>query len=360
MDKLKLYTNSNFQALRGQGDLLADEAVKSLVAKPEWIEIINSWEEIPEEIPEIFDSSVQKYFNFFNSSTDHYDLEVLKKGQLFFEKKGDSYLGMLGFYSLPYCYAFADGAEVLVRSNRIVNQIGERLGETAVFLMDIFAPGAFYEDKKAILTCAKVRLTHAFSRYFVEAYAKDWDPKFGKPVNQEDMLGTNLAFSYIVLRGLIKMGRRIDREESEAILAYWKWIGYLIGLETKNWPNTAREAIEVDRLIRKRQLRASTAGQQLIQALITYYKKSIPEPLLTERVEDILYFFLGKEASDALGIVPKNQLEGGILGLIFQYSGWKSYGGKKSYASIRRMMEQQQKEQFGKVMKIQLPARNRS
>ena len=82
---------------------------------------------------------------------------------------------MLGFYSLPYCYAFADGAQVLVRSKRITDEVGMRLSETALFLLDCFVPGTFIHENKSLLTIAKVRLIHAFSRYFVSKYAKDWN-----------------------------------------------------------------------------------------------------------------------------------------------------------------------------------------
>lgn len=117
---------------------------------------------------------------------------VLKNGQRFFAENGQLYTAMLGLYSLPYCYAFADGAEVLVRSKRIIDSIGERLGETGSFVMEIFKPGAFTSERSAFLVCAKVRLIHAFSRYFISHYAKDWDNAYGKPVNQETCSGPTL------------------------------------------------------------------------------------------------------------------------------------------------------------------------
>ncbi|MFT6895359.1 MAG: hypothetical protein ACI8YP_003610, partial [Algoriphagus sp.] len=150
-------------------DPLADQLISQLIKNPELISIINSWSEIPLQISDSFSQEFQEFFNFYLSLEELPEL-ILKRGQELFNQKGDLYLAMLGFYSLPYSYAFGDGAEVLVRSKRILDDIGQRLGETGTFIMDIFEPGAFMSKKKAYLTCAKVRLIHAFSRYFISHY----------------------------------------------------------------------------------------------------------------------------------------------------------------------------------------------
>ncbi|WP_026945628.1 oxygenase MpaB family protein [Algoriphagus marincola] len=355
MDKLKLYTNQNFDQLRQRQDPLADQAVEDLIANPKLIDVFNSWDMIPDQLSLDFSPRVRNFLQFYFDKLSLGETSVLQNGQAFFAKNGDIYLGLLGFYSLPYCYAFGDGAEVLVRSKRIVQDIGKRLAETGVFVMDIFRPNAFISDSRAYLTCAKVRLIHAFSRYFIQKYARDWDPKFGKAINQEDMLGTNLAFSMIVLRGMIKMGRNISESDFEAVLQYWKWIGELIGVDTSYWPENSKEAFELDRLIRKRHLKSTEAGKTLIGALGGYYKGNIPDALIRQQVDGLFYFFLGKEASNALGVKSTNALPGNLVDLVFRFSGLKNYGSKKSYESFRRMMEIQQKEKFGEVIKLNLP-----
>lgn len=355
MGKLQRYTESLFDQLRQKQDELADLAVISLIQNPEWVKQINSWDRIPIDVPESFSLELKNFFRFYLERKGGFDRQVLERGQGFFDQKGDLYLAMLGFYSLPYCYAFADGAQVLVRSRRILENVGERLGETASFVMDIFQPGAFFQSEKAFLTCAKVRLIHAFSRYFVHRYAQDWDPAFGKPVNQEDLLGTNLAFSFIVLRGLTKLGFQPSEAEYNTVLSYWKWVGELMGVDSSFWPETSKEGFELDKLIRKRHLKTSPAGQKLISGLIGYYQKTIPDPLLKGQIVEILSFFLGKEAGKALGLYTSFKIQGDLLGLLFSYSGWKNFGGKKGYSAILQNLERQQQEQFGKVLKIQLP-----
>ncbi|TFV97706.1 DUF2236 domain-containing protein [Algoriphagus kandeliae] len=359
MEKLKLYNQEELDQLRMRQDPLADLAVISLIENPELAQEINSWSQIPDQLPIHFPKVLQEYFSFFKEAAELADSELLKKGQDFFSQTGDIYLGLLGFYSLPYCYAFGDGAQVLVRSKRIVEEIGIRLAETGLFVMELFKPGGFYSDTSPYLTCAKVRLIHAFSRYFISTYSKDWEVKFGAPINQEDMLGTNLAFSMIVLRGLTKMGYSIDSQTFQLVLSYWKWVGALLGVDVKFWPETPKEAFELDRLIRKRHLKETEAGKRLIFALAEYYKQNIPDSIVRNQVDSLFGFFLGKEVAQVLKISHEINLPGSLVDLIFKFSGWKNYGPKKTYQKIRKMMESQQKEQFGKLVQLQIPVFNR-
>ena len=360
MQLLSQYSNANFDQLRLKKDPLADQVVQVLVSNPQFGKEINSWDSIPSTLPANFPEELKCYFDFYLSKEKEFIGGEHQLAQAYFERNGDLYLAMLGFYSLPYCYAFADGAQVLVRSQRILDQIGERLGETTRFVLDIFKPGAFRNQDAAYLTCAKVRLIHAYSRYFIRLHAKDWDPAFGEPINQEDLLGTNLAFSHIVLRGMTKIGLSPNAKEHQAILLYWKWIGELMGVETSLWPSSPKEAFELDRLIRKRQMKVSEAGMKLTRALLEFYQNNIPDPVLTTQLETILAFFLGKEASKAVGISSKLQVPGDILGLMLKATGFKTFGAQKNHAALKKNLESQQLLQFGRVLQLQLPEHKRS
>ncbi len=360
MQLLSQYTDVTFDQLRLKQDLLADSAVQVLVFNPQFAKEINSWESIPSLLPANFPVELQRYFEFFLFKEKEFSSKAHQEAQDYFERHGDLYLAMLGFYSLPYCYAFADGAQVLVRSQRILDQIGERLGETTRFVLDIFKPGAFTSQDAAYLSCSKVRLIHGYSRYFIRKYAKDWDPAFGEPINQEDLLGTNLAFSHIVLRGMTKMGFPPSPKAHQSLLEYWKWIGELMGVEILLWPSTAKEAFELDRLIRRRQLKPSEAGKKLTRALLEYYQKNIPDPLLTAQLESLLAYFLGKEASRAIGISAQVQVPGEIMGLVLKGTGIKNFGTQKNHAALKKSLESQQVLQFGRVLQLQLPVLDRS
>ncbi|MDN3204466.1 oxygenase MpaB family protein [Algoriphagus sediminis] len=360
MNKLRLYTDDNLNSLRKRQDVLADPVAGILVNRPDLCEQINSWQVIPEVYPSDLPSDVAAYFDFFKAKEAKAPLETLQKGQEFFSQKGDLYLAMLGFYSLPYCYAFADGAQVLIRSKRIIENIGERLGETGSFLLSLFKSGAFYENSEAYLVCAKVRLVHAFSRYFIKIHSKDWNEDLGEPINQEDLIGTNLAFSLMVLRGMRKLNQEASPIETIQILNYWSWIGDLLGLNIGYWPETPKESFELEKLIRKRHLKFSEAGERLTRALISFYQETIPEPLLAKEAESIISFFIGEEASKAVGIKQRISIDGNILGLFLKIMGLRSFGAGKSYKGIESEFKKNQIEQFGTVLQVSLPVIMRS
>lgn len=359
MSKIQLYKNIDFDGLRSIQDPLADQLVSQLLKNPELIKLINSWSEVPEILDPSYPREFLDYFNFYLNQKQIPE-ESLVQGQKIFDEKGDLYLAMLGFYSLPYTYTFGDGAEVLIRSKRIINEIGRRLGETGSFVLDIFEPGAFLIKKKAFLTCAKVRLIHAFSRYFILHYASDWKEEFGKPINQEDLIGTNISFSLIVIRGWKKMGFQVSSEEVTQLMSYWKWIGRMLGMQENYWPDNAKEAFALEKLLRKRHMKSSDAGNQLMGALIKHYKSTIPDKVLSAQVEPILNFFLGKEASKAVGIHTSFPVNGELLGLVFKFSGWRTYGATKGYTQIARQFESNQKLLFGERLEIRLPTLNRT
>ena len=94
---------------------------------------------------------------------------------------------------LCVCYLGADGARVLSFSARLNKDAFKRLVETGNFLKAVLNHDNWSEGK-IFAICIKVRLLHASIRYFI-LKSDRWDMKWGYPINQEDLVGTNLAFS---------------------------------------------------------------------------------------------------------------------------------------------------------------------
>jgi hypothetical protein len=61
----------------------------------------------------------------------------------------------------------------------------------------------------------------------------DWNTKeYGFPINQEDMVATLLSFSVVVLDVIeeFSVSGSLSREDKEAYIHLWRYIGYLIGV----------------------------------------------------------------------------------------------------------------------------------
>lgn len=359
MKKLAYYTNSYLDGLRQHGDPQADALVIELLANPDWAVAINSWKggvPIASELVE-FSIGFQEFFENYREVSNQTDQRKIKLAQDFFDRQGNDYLSLLGLYSLPYCYAFADGAQVLVRSKRITEEVGQRLMETALFLLDAFKPGTFLQANESLLTLAKVRLIHAFSRYFVKHYAKDWKSEWGVPINQEDMIGTNLAFSMLVIRGLDKLGKYPGMEVYEAVLYYWKLVGQYLGFAVECWPETSKEAFELERLIRKRHLKQSEAGIQLINSLMRYYEQTFREPAMTASLKRVIAFFVGKEASKALDLPYSDQVPGLAYRALLEWSfaSQRESNAPITYENTRREFLRQSVIRMGKQPELSVP-----
>jgi len=230
----------------------------------------------------------------------------MAKGMAFFWKHETEIALLLGCYSLPYCYAAANGAQVLWLTERIKKDTYKRLEETGEFVFEIMQERD-WRNGRNLIKVLKIRLMHAVVRYFTSHHAQ-WNTAWGLPINQEDMAGTNLAFSYIVIRGLRKMNVKTSIEEEESYLHFWDIIGYLLGVNERLLPVDLREAYHLDRAIYRRQFKPSAAGKGLTQALTKVLQNQVPAKQLQNFPIAQMRFLLGKEVADLLG-VPEVPLE---------------------------------------------------
>ena len=125
--------------------------------------------------------------------------------------------------------------------------------------------------------------------------------EWGLPINQEDMAGTNLAFSYIIINGLQKSGYMMTNREKENFLALWRYIGYQLYIEDELLPSTLKEAELLEKTIRKRHFKQSEEGFTLAKELITYYK-SLTKGMDSYLLESQIRYWLGPLAADCVGL----------------------------------------------------------
>ncbi len=301
-------SNNFLDEMRQVKDSLADEAIEALfkskrsekfreILKKDWKNGESAPQRMPKKLNEFLEESAKL--------PEWADAKTMQLGQnLFSEYEGDI-MGLLGSLSLPYCYAAADGARVLQISERIRKDTQKRLAETGQFVLDVLEPNAFTPEGKGIRSIQKVRLIHAAVRYHIKKHGH-WDAKWGMPVNQEDMAGTNLAFSFIVLRGLRKVGRVVHPESAMAYQHLWNVIGHMLGLREEMIPQTLKQAYQLTEAIEKRHMRSSEAGQELTQALLKSYEEQIPVKLPNGYLNAYMRYLLGDKIADILALPPSN------------------------------------------------------
>lgn len=258
-----------------------------------------------------------------NQLPDWANARQMKAGSEFFSRHSEMIMSLLGLLSLPYCYTAADGAMVLYLSERIKKETTKRLYETAVFVWEMMAPDAFRPGGKAFTEILKVRLMHAGVRYYTLQSGK-WDEAWGLPINQEDMAGTNLSFSLIVVRGLRLLGFSVRQADQEAFLHLWNVIGYLTGLQNELIAKDPRTAQQLDRAISKRQFRVSQHGQELTRSLTVHILSVNKSKATANDILGLMRYLLGKDVADQLGI-DAPELPAYKLGLIRTINLLKSF-----------------------------------
>lgn len=310
----RTFSDETLNRYRQQGDALADAVITAVAAQGgresvgllmRWLGNTADWNDSGQH------PAVQEFMRTQTQLPDWADPRLMEVAMRFFQKNKVAVGLTLGCYSLPYCYAGEDGARVLWLSQRIHNDTRKRLEETGEWVFGVMKKRE-WETGKAIRRTLKIRLLHAAIRWFTLAGGQ-WNMTWGYPINQEDMAATNLAFSYIVVRGLRKAGVAMTEEEEEAYLHQINVSGYFLGVAEDLLPKNRREAFHLERTITRRQFRASESGKGLTHSLLQALENLAP-PALRNLPAAQMRFFLGDELADLLGI-PAVPLEKRLVGL---------------------------------------------
>lgn len=292
---------------RTVGDLGADMLIEQFVAQ-KGISFLRSLMPFLADFKKLdFSGQPQLLQDFLKQNSIYpsfFDKKELIRATDFYRQNQQTIGLILGLYALPYCYLGADGARVLYMSERIRKDTYNRLVETGSFLKAVMNYDN-WTSQRIFAICTKVRLMHAAIRYFT-LHSRQWDMAWGYPINQEDMLGTNLAFSLVVLRGMRKLGYSIDNTYERAYLYTWNVIGFLLGVDGAILPANEQEAIGVERLIAARQFRQSAESQALTDSLMQAIRNISPNESTANLLQAQSRFFLGEKYAEMLGIKETN------------------------------------------------------
>jgi hypothetical protein len=175
---------------------------------------------------------------------------------------------VLACCSLPLIYSSPAGNKPLVLSGRLVQRAPRRLSETARFATATFMPGGLKRFAEGFQITVRVRLMHAQVRRLLGQSGR-WDTDaWGAPINQVDMVRTNLLFSQAWLENLRKLGFQFSHEESDSVMMLWRYSGYLLGIDAELLCATEEEGRRLADLTVMTQGPPDRDAQDLTRALI--------------------------------------------------------------------------------------------
>lgn len=311
-------------------DPLADSVIHSVYEKGQ-LEAVNTLLQdilknddlIPDSLPD----SVKLYFKETQNLPSWFDPIKIKAGEIFFLQHMIIPTLLLPCASLPECYALKNGVNVLWQTQLLEQHVHRRLIETAYMVITVMNEGGLSPNGLGLRAIQKVRLLHASIRYLISLepptmsssprhfsdvlLAKQWNSQWGKPINQEDMAFTILSFSYVVLKGLERLGVVVSTQEKEAFLHSWAVAGYLMGVDEKLLIHTMEDAETLYIQVYSRQAGFTEEGKDLSRALLQFLHSQVPVWWLKPLPKWLTWLTVHPLTRDALKLPPP-----GIFGRI--------------------------------------------
>ena len=257
------WTDALLDQMREIGDPLADTPVAAVLERggvdavhAMMRTLVRTDQPVPQELPE----EIQAYLAESLPLPDWADTDKIRRGQQLFETWGIEIAICLFCASLPTSYAAAKGVKVLYLTARLDTDARRRVMETGQFLIDALNVGGLGEHGKGRRTIQRVRLMHAAVRHLIKARNEQtpgmWHSYWDTPINQEDLAGTLLSFSYVVADPIRRLGVRVSAKDIDAYLHLWNVIGHLLGVRDELLVRDVADAAALVDAIGRRQFAA--------------------------------------------------------------------------------------------------------
>lgn len=242
----KRWTNHPFlDQLRQMGDQLADECfweLKSYLGKDDFSGLFKKLKSnnqpLTEDIPRPLKEFIYQTTKLPLVHGEPMDCSRIKRGQKVFMTHALPSALVLLTKSLPEGYAAPNLSKVLCLSDNLTERPYRRLLGVLQMVINVSAVGGFDPKGKALITIPKIRLLHAGVRHIVRKHCSSYEKHHGVPVNIEDLLGTVMGFSYLVIDGLKQLDIGLTNEEAEDFFYLWRIFTQMMGIHPEHNPNS--------------------------------------------------------------------------------------------------------------------------
>lgn len=252
------------------------------------------------------------------------DWDQIERAQRFYRDYRTACHAGLFFGSMPLSYCGSKGAQVLGLVSTLSQDPERRMWESARFLEDCFLTPFWEVGSDGYHSIRGVRLFHAAVRHTIQCDSRHivdrppelggacWDPDWGVPINQEDLLAGAADFALGAIMVMDKFGVAADRDDIEAYLHAWLVIGSMLGIEPEllespaepGRPFDSTEAFYAARVVLFRQLGATPAGRRLTDALLGLMDEWFRGPF-QPIPRALLYSAFPEEIRNILGLPPE-------------------------------------------------------
>lgn len=213
------------------------------------------------------------------------DDALLRRGQAVFDDWSFDLTTALFCASLPHAYASGRGAAVLASASELYDprRVDKRVTLTGQMLLDITVPGGLGVGQVGYRTLRRVRVLHACVRALLllgDAAGNPWPTAArGLPINQQDLMGTQLAFTIAAFDGIERLGYRMSEGDKRAYLHLWSIVGHYLGVTEARRLSDLAVAQHLTQVLLVSQEEASPWGRTLMRTLLEDMATMMPKPL---------------------------------------------------------------------------------
>jgi hypothetical protein len=187
--------------------------------------------------------SLQRLFSEIEQPPEWLDWQQVELGARVFRRFGTHMYSQAGAITLQG-YRESSVAKPLAFTGAYTGESAQRrFLETAAFWIDVSEPGALRPGGAGVATALRVRVMHVFVRQRLLDHP-GWDLEgWGVPISQGDALLTLMGGSFLPGYLLKTLGYRTSREEILATMHFWRYVGHLMGVQPRWYPQTIEEAL---------------------------------------------------------------------------------------------------------------------
>jgi hypothetical protein len=226
--------------LRALGDEAADRCAAQLVGDGNLADVFRHADRNYVIVPANLPPALKTYAASTSRLPAGVDLARVARAEDMFQVHALPVALVLLTKSLPEGYAAPNLSRILSLSGDLDHHPYRRLLGVLQMVVDVTTVRGFQTEGNAIVTAQKLRLLHAGIRHVVRQSPRmgDFEQKYGVPVNLEDMLGTIMGFSYLVIDGLRKIDFRLKPEEAEDMYYLWTVFARVMGIHPPGKPDS--------------------------------------------------------------------------------------------------------------------------
>jgi squalene cyclase len=294
---------AGLEPLVAVGDPLADSVIDEVFAEGQTVavnKLLGTIARMVDPVPAALPPLTHAFFETTAVLPSWADPARIRTAQELFMRCGWGVGAVLFCSSLPQCYAFPEGARVLLYTQGTSRHARRRIVETAQLVFDVAAEGGVDPRGAGLRSAQKVRLMHAAIRHLVEQQTS-WNPAWGVPINQVQLVGTLLSFSCLVVDGLRRLGLEVSADEADAWVHLWNVVGYVLGVREDLLPRGLSDGEALFDVLR-RHWRPSPEGQELTRATLDLMREMLPEEQLDGIPAALVRHLAGDHCADLLGV----------------------------------------------------------